>query len=469
MAASLVLHLLACLLLASLTASPAGAQLCQMVDACSCKLENGTVVSLRSLANADGGYAFKTGGEKETFWYNPCFGFDQGSGCSNVSVCANLQDPADRTVALGYVKPDSVTVINTTTVAFRYTGYGSNSEVFATCDDQATEPIFQSHGIVHDPNQQDRYVFSLTSSEVCARHAQCKQVDRCTCKMDDGSGNLNLHSFNRPEKALEIAVPGGTVYYNPCVGVGGNISDTCQDASVCLKQGDTFLNLGSARSGVFMTDEDGDVILEYHNLQDETKTTKVTLTCDPSARVEPVFESPSLTDGHLSVTMKSVCACAGSCMFPARTCAAGDSCSCKMSDGSGTVSLHALDNPAAAFKDVATSSGVEYTFYYNPCSGLTVGLEGCADVSGCAYNHVARRYSALGAVMPDAFTPDQERLIIAYSDQQSGMSFNLTLVCDVTAAEPKFAFTGTRLQNSYDFMLTTKCACADECAANGLK
>ncbi|KAI8512692.1 hypothetical protein Bbelb_093310 [Branchiostoma belcheri] len=103
----------------SLTASPVGAQLCQMVDACSCKLENGTVVSLRSLANADGGYAFKTGGEKETFWYNPCFGFDQGSGCSNVSVCANLQDPADNTVALGYVKPDSVTVINTTTVAFR--------------------------------------------------------------------------------------------------------------------------------------------------------------------------------------------------------------------------------------------------------------------------------------------------------------------------------------------------------------
>ncbi|KAI8512694.1 hypothetical protein Bbelb_093330 [Branchiostoma belcheri] len=312
------------------------------------------------------------------------------------------------------------------------------------------------------------------------------------------------------------------------------MSDTCKDASVCLKQGDTFLNLGSARSGVFMTDEDGDVILEYHNLQDETKTTKVTLTCDPSARVEPVFESPTLTDGHL------------------------------MSDGSGTVSLHALDNPAAAFKDVATSSGVEYTFYYNPCSGLTVGttvadrynlgtsrkvqrqgwstrstttpaavslsespaytfyynpgypcsgltvasefqcqgrstrsstidaavsqsapsdwssasrryvaddvgLEGCSDVSGCAYNHVARRYSALGAVMPDDFTPDQERLIIAYSDQQSGMSFNLTLVCDVTAAEPKFAFTGTRLQNSFDFMLTTRCACADECAVHGLK
>ncbi|KAI8512693.1 hypothetical protein Bbelb_093320 [Branchiostoma belcheri] len=101
-----------------------------------------------------------------------------------------------------------------------YTGFSTViiSEVFATCDEQAAEPIFQSHGIVHDPNQQDRYVFSLTSSEVCARHAQCKQVDRCTCKMDDGSGNLNLHSFNRPEKALEIAVPGGTVYYNPCVG-----------------------------------------------------------------------------------------------------------------------------------------------------------------------------------------------------------------------------------------------------------
>ncbi|CAH1277315.1 Hypp9564 [Branchiostoma lanceolatum] len=462
--------LLACTLLVLLTGvRGAGAQLCQKVDACSCKLDNGTVVSLHSLANTDGGFAFKTDLEGNTFWYNPCFGFDQGSSCHDVSLCANMKDdPADNTEPLGIVQPDAITVINSTTVAFKYkSGFSLESEVYITCDEQATQPVFLSHGT--DPDRSTRYVFSLTSAEVCARHAQCKQVDRCTCTMDDGTGNLNLHTFSRPEKPWEITVPDGTVYYNPCVGVGANISDTCKGAAVCLKQGDKFVNLGSALSGVFVTDEDGDVILEYHNLQDEAKTTKVTLTCDPSARVEPVFENPSLSENHLSVTMKSVCACAGSCMFPARTCTADDSCSCKMSDGSGTVSLHALDNPAAAFKDVATTSGVEYTFYYNPCSGLTIGLEACMNVSGCAYNHVAQRYTALGTVQPDAFTPDEGRLIIAYSDKQSGMSYNLTLVCDIAATNPKFAFTGIRQQNSYDFMLTTRCACADECAVNGSK
>jgi len=53
---------------------------------------------------------------------------------------------------------------------------------------------------------------------------------------------------------------------------------------------------------------------------------------------------------------------------PISVCVGKDSCTCEISDGSGTVNLHALDNPADPMEDVLSPTNA---ILYNPCSPMT--------------------------------------------------------------------------------------------------
>ena len=85
-----------------------------------------------------------------------------------------------------------------------------------------------------------------------------------------------------------------------------------------------------------------------------------------------------LTTHHYMFKVYTRCACPGKYSSSQTECKATDMCSCEMSDGTGTINLHSLDNATNPLGDEASPTN---TFLYNPCSPIT--KPDCKDNSLC--------------------------------------------------------------------------------------
>ncbi|XP_065887796.1 cation-independent mannose-6-phosphate receptor-like [Dysidea avara] len=188
---------------------------------------------------------------------------------------------------------------------------------------------------------------------------------------------------------------------------------------------------------------------QYYN-----RSALVELVCDKEevlGRFEYVVEYPLRTYNFRLYTQ---CACPGRCDPPPQgVCVGQDSCTCEMSDGSGTVNLHALDNPTDPMKDALSPTN---TILYNPCSPMT--NPDCKDNSLC--EETGSSLIPIGQANNTYFeTGINGSLRLNYLSSDNVTS-TINLLCDTNQREKPFFRTGKN-KNSYDVF--SVCACFGGC------
>ncbi|XP_035674311.1 uncharacterized protein LOC118414393 isoform X1 [Branchiostoma floridae] len=323
-----------------------------------------------------------------------------------------------------------------------------------------------------------RVVVSLLlawSFQTALSQLECEQVDRCSCEMTDGSGRINLHALAHPNNLYRIDHSIFTFLYSPCGAMKNvNVTGECNDAtSVCqlFKEGGPGYNYGGADSARFSVDPDTkQVRISYkHNANNITRVSNVNLVCDPGQREKALFELEWAEPLLLNFKLTSVCACPGGCMAPAVTCNMKDSCTCDMSDGTGAINLHPLDNPWAPLRSshLQPDLGRNFTYYYNPCSGFSFTNTMCTNVSTCQVDTEAQLFYALGDVAPQP-NPDvnQENGSVTFhyvNTEDTGRHSDIRLICDPDQHVPEFTSLGEPSENFYVMALKTRCACPGLC------
>ena len=155
------------------------------------------------------------------------------------------------------------------------------------------------------------------------------------------------------------------------------------------------------------------------------------------------------------------CACPGKCTSVKKECIMKDSCSCEMSDGTGVINLHSIDNPDTPMEDSISSSE---TYWYNPCSPVTS--------PDCDGNSVCGKYdnsnTGLGFSNSAKFIADGDSVAIQYSNTETGKVSTVHLNCDRGARyKPYFRFEGSE-KDEYFMSLDSVCACPGECGTPAL-
>ena len=110
------------------------------------------------------------------------------------------------------------------------------------------------------------------------------QKDLCTCEMSDGTGTINLHSFdNLLNPMKDQPNPTQTIFYNPCSSVA---TPDCGNHSVCEMRGGSIMGLGYTNTARFVNNQR--LGIEYlGNIGSPSST--VNLICDYGQRDEPLF------------------------------------------------------------------------------------------------------------------------------------------------------------------------------------
>ncbi|XP_019626377.1 PREDICTED: uncharacterized protein LOC109471486 [Branchiostoma belcheri] len=305
---------------------------------------------------------------------------------------------------------------------------------------------------------------------------ECKQVDGCSCEMSDGSGRIELRSLAHPNSVYRIDHSMFTFLYSPCEAMQqANVSECSEATSVCQQWRDNTgqgYNYGSTDSARFSVDpETSQVTISYSHVTDNaTRVSNVNLVCDPGQRDKALFEFEWAEPLLLNFKLTSVCACPGACLAPAVTCTMKDACSCEMSDGTGDVNLHPLDNPWAPLRSThfQPDLGRNFTYYYNPCSGFSFTNTVCTNVSACQVDTAAELYYAIGDVAPqaNAEVSQEDGSVVfhyVYSEKDTGRRFDLRLMCDPDQHVPEFTALGEPSENFYIISLKTRCACPGLC------
>ena len=384
---------------------------CIKIDECSCRLKNVKnpgLINLHGLVSVNEP-RFVTEGRSEqtgivyTFYYNPCKNF-LDLVCPNASICQKHQydysydyyDLGNFNTADFEYRHNSVVVVYTSS----HNGDGINrtSEVELVCDESEVLGRFEYVG---EPVQA-HYRFKLYTQCACpgkckAAKVECVGQDLCTCEMSDGSGTINLHSLDNPLKPMKDEPnPKQTVLYNPCSAIA---SPDCGDHSVCEIRSDSIVGLGYANTARFV----GNGIKYLADVGRPSST--VNLICDYSQRDEPLFRVGETANTY---NVYSVCACPDGCDTPApsdppppASCDQIDSCTCKSTSDNAVINLHDLDNPYAP---LTTADNIDYTYYYNPCSGLKIKndkLGECDGVAGCQGDPYADVFYSIGNTGPE--------------------------------------------------------------------
>ncbi|XP_078667722.1 uncharacterized protein LOC144909557 [Branchiostoma floridae x Branchiostoma belcheri] len=306
-----------------------------------------------------------------------------------------------------------------------------------------------------------------------SQQVECRQVDHCSCDMSDGSGKIELHSLARPDNPYRIDHNNYTYLYSPCAAMR-NATGECKDqASVCQQfdEGGIGYNYGTADSASFYYDPNNKVVkISYSYFESNmTRNSNVDLICDPGQRERPLFGYQGSDPFLMNFKLTSVCACPGGCLGPPVTCTMKDACSCEMSDGTGDVNLHPLDNPWAPLRSshLGPELGRNFTYYYNPCSGIYFANTPCRNVSGCQVDTEAspQIFYPLGHVAPASELAKDElgNLVLKYTGGANGRQFDVTLICDEQQHVPEFTALGEVTEHYYKMTLKTRCACPGLC------
>ncbi|XP_076090271.1 uncharacterized protein LOC143062468 [Mytilus galloprovincialis] len=138
------------------------------VNSCKCDLEDGQVIDLSKLAKKDGSARFvdiHDGLGSDTFSYNPCKGFSQGS-CSDVAVCqtrgTDNYNAGDQKGAVCFQDNTGISIVYTSDSPVMIQNVKRTTVLYLTCD-SSTEGDLQVQGEITEST----YLMTLTSKYAC--------------------------------------------------------------------------------------------------------------------------------------------------------------------------------------------------------------------------------------------------------------------------------------------------------------
>ena len=439
---------------------------CEKLDSCTCRdSQTGKNVSLHSLARADGTPAFTVDIGYFVFNYNPCFPFTFGN-CTDVAVCQTDQ----KGVHFNLGTQDSADFSNGTDF-YNIVAYTSPAEprlvrrsfVDLICNESFETANFQfirEYPEIH-------YNFRLTSKCACpggcdgAHNETTCTEEGCGCRLKNGD-LINIQSLDQPQTPLSAKGFGISAIFNPCTGVTvGSPDNNCKDTTSCVYRDGEYHDYGKPGTS-FYDVTDGVISLNYRS-EDGQRQTTVNLVCDESKRhyaTLAILEQP--TESQLKMELRSVCACPGRCTSPEPTCDGTDTCSCTLSDGSGRISLHNLDNPFAPIIAKFDSSA---TVYYNPCTSFTAPppyAEKCKDVALCGEStpfgdgSLGVQAGVQFSVVNDQSPPE---IALKYEGGTEGLMSIVILQCDETALVPRLEYRSFDGDHTVTLVLASKDAC----------
>ncbi|XP_065196343.1 uncharacterized protein LOC135827841 [Sycon ciliatum] len=456
---------------------------CTKLDSCSCQdSATGEVLSLGPLASGDKTAALKAPGPdgQYLFEYNPCLPFTAKAGtqCENVAICQEdihteglyslgnqstavfVENPVNRTLSIRYRGTDAVGDLPRI------------SDVQLICDKNAVEPTLK---FLYE-NPAVNYHFELTSR--CACVGECKQIQEgctpegsrnCACRLSDDGGLINLASLDQPSAPLIVKAGSNAVTMNLCTGIDVGPSATpCRDVTVCVERAGAYFDFGIADNFNYTTDH-GQVMLNYAS-RDGTRRTSVELICDRGQRHYPkITIQGEPTSSELRLELRSVCACPGGCMGPQVTCERIDDCTCRLEDGSGTVSLHNLDNPVAPLEATSSDKWNSYNYYYNPCTKFTSPEPNgnCSGVAACQIIEALGENFNLGFQNGTSFrvsNVDTDIVTLHYVGGGDDRQTFVQLQCNATAAVPVLSYIDESPYRTYHLALESKDACPQRVA-----
>eukprot|EP00117_Sycon_ciliatum_P031160 scpid86713/ scgid24427/ len=299
--------------------------------------------------------------------------------------------------------------------------------------------------------------------------AECRAegADNCACRYDGGGGLVNIRSLNQPKSPIIVrgGTPNITVTFNPCTGIDvGPVTSPCRNVTVCVELDGIYRDFGVPSKSGF-ADISGRLSLAYQPA-DESAATIIELVCDESQRHTPKVtllaeEFPLI----LAMELRSVCACPGGCLNPPISCDRVDDCSCRLSDGSGTLSLHNLDNPFAPLSAKAVDHwNTSYTYYYNPCSpfSLPAPVQNCTNVAACQtipQNSEDFNIGVHSNVTYRVSTVDSQSVVLHYIHGNDGRNSYVQLICNAAQESPVFTFIKEDPFRTYHFTLESRDCC----------
>ncbi|XP_078376511.1 uncharacterized protein LOC144659862 [Oculina patagonica] len=265
---------------------------CEKIDTCSCKLRNGSVVSLKAV---DGGSkpSFTdipgAAGSGRTFDWNPCTPFSV-FGCDNVTVCQVVSGggyPAGSQNTSFSVDNSGNVVISYGSIIGPPDDYARGSRITLKCDpNQAGKGIIPNFTESRPSATASIYSATFTSKYACATGEEtCEKIDTCSCKLRNGSvvslkavdGGSKPSFQNIPEKDSE----GRTFEWNPCTPFSSGTG--CDNVLVCQVLQNEKNPAGSEDTS-FSVDSDGNVVITYGGIPSGspsyTRGSEITLKCD---------------------------------------------------------------------------------------------------------------------------------------------------------------------------------------------
>ena len=444
---------------------------CTKLDSCSCHDEaTGKNISLHELASHTGGAAFNLTSGRYLIEFNPCTPFTDHNGtqCSSVAFCqTDTEGDQPRYYNLG-TQSSAAFIGNGSRYSIVYEGSptfsGQNriTTLDLVCDAQAENAKLVYAGELTPAH----YLFNLTSKCACPggcdTRSTCTQ-EGCGCRLNSGQ-LINIQTLNTPKTPISALGFGITATFNPCTGFteGNSPEGGCKDTTSCVYRDGQYYDYGIPATSSYDV-ADGVVSLNYRSA-DGGRQTSVNLVCDESKRhyaTLAILEQP--TESQLKMELRSVCACPGRCIPPVVTCTGTDTCSCTLSDGSGRISLHNLDNPFAPIIEQIPGIG---SIFYNPCSNFTARPphdKRCKDVALCAETQVfgdgslGLQIGVQYSVLNDKTPPE---IALTYTGGMDGITSIVILECDETALVPKLVGHGVDPQRRHvTFGLVSKDAC----------
>ena len=291
---------------------------------------------------------------------------------------------------------------------------------------------------------------------------ECVKIDECSCMLKnvETPGIINLrgslivngsHPAYQTQGKSEQTGLEYDFYYNPCV----NFSDYgCPATGICQTGYGASNDLGNLKTVNFVY-QDNSVVAIYKSQFDDkygdNRTSQVELVCDESeelGRFEFVSEP---TERHYRFILYTKCACPGMCPPPKVECIAKDLCTCEMSDGSGTINLHSLDNPTSPMRD---SPEPLISFLYNPCSPICDGHSVCEERGDLVLY--------LGLSDSARFIHNNDQLSLQYTAAQDNITSTVNLMCDYGQRDAPF-FRVDCNPNIYN--VYSVCACPGGCGS----
>ena len=305
------------------------------------------------------------------------------------------------------------------------------------------------------------YAVSKTEDE-----PMCVKIDECSCHLTgvEQPGVIDLHSLVSGEHKPTFTIQAKSEQtnltynysYNPCMIFSTN---SCPNTSLCQTgDGEGPYDLGNLVTVKFVY-RNSSVFAVYNSTHDDkhgyNRTSEVELICDENEMKGRFEYDHELSERHYMFKLYTRCACPGKCTSSQSGCQAKDLCSCEMSDGTGTINLHSLDNGTNPLRDEASPTN---TFLYNPCSPIT--KPDCKGNSLC--EEQGDSLVGLGVANSAKFVQNNSQLSIQYTGPNNMTTSTVNLFCDENQRNKAF-FRAVGEGNAYD--LYSVCACPNGCGA----